>query len=213
MKNSSHLLKRNANKRAGKKATLQQHQMEIGSICLFICKYYLPLYVSPSPSWHIHTRTYIHMYANIWQLLCAVFVAYAIARGVQWRLFVYRQKKGKEYWKNTLVFFGNFQFKLWLNFARTNAKVATVQILGIYSNLLISRIKCRNRRRVSHNSCLGLVFRVLPASQPARYLLCKFIFDYLLPKICFRLCKCVKPKTHTHTHRYRDLHTCSAARR
>lgn len=75
-----------------------------------------------------------------------------------------------------------------------------MQILGIYSNLLISRIKCRNRRRVSHNSCLGLVFRVLPASQPARYLLCKFIFDYLLPKICFRLCKCVKPKTHTDTH-------------
>lgn len=108
MKNSSHLLKRNANKRAGKKATLQQHQMEIGSICLFICKYYLPLYVSPSPSWHIHTRTYIHMYANIWQLLCAVFVAYAIARGVQWRLFVYRQIKRKRILKKYSCIFWKF---------------------------------------------------------------------------------------------------------
>lgn len=62
--------------RASKKATLQQHQMEIGYICLFICKYYLPPPLPLAP-----LGPYIHMYANIWQLLCAVFVADAIAGG------------------------------------------------------------------------------------------------------------------------------------
>lgn len=183
--------------RAGKKATLQQHQMEIGYICLFICKYYLPPHPHGS-SWPTHTYVRKHLAITLCCFCCWCH---------SWRRSIGIYKKEKNTAKNTFVFFGNFQFKLWLNFARTNAKVATVQILGIYSNLLISRIKCRNRRRVSHKSCLAPVFRVLPA----RYLLCKFIFDYLLPKICFRLCKCVKPKTNTYTHTQRP--TCSAARR
>lgn len=87
--------------RAGKKATLQQHQMEIGYICLFICKYYLPRPPPPMTPLCPH----IHMYANIWQLLCAVFVADAIASGG-----IYKKEKNTA--KNTFVFFGNFQFKL-----------------------------------------------------------------------------------------------------
>lgn len=84
--------------RAGKKATLQQHQMEIGYICLFICKYYLPPPMVP-------LGPYIHMYANIWQLLCAVFVAAAIARGTRWSLFVYRHKKRKRISTKILLYF------------------------------------------------------------------------------------------------------------
>lgn len=167
-----------------------------------------PLCLPQSLLAHTYVHTYVRKHLAI-TLCCFCCWCHSSRRTVA--VVCLSAKNGKEYWKNTLVFFGNFQFKLWLNFARTNAKVATVQILGIYSNLLISRIKCRNRRRVSHKSCLGLVFRVLPASQTVRYLLCKFIFDYLLPKICFRLCKCVKPKTHTHTQIQSP--TCSAARR
>lgn len=151
--------------RAGKKATLQQHQMEIGYICLFICKYYL---YPPPP----HTHTYVRKHLAI--TLCC-FCCWCHS----WRRSIGIYKKEKNTAKNTFVFFGNFQFKLWLNFVRTNAKVATVQILGIYSNLLISRIKCRNRQRLSHKSCLAAVFRVL-LCQPACALFVMQIYFRLL---------------------------------
>lgn len=114
-------------------------------------------------------------------------------------------KKEENIDKNTFVFFGNFQFKLWLNFARTNAKVATVQILGIYSNLLISRIKCRNRRRVSHKSCLAPVF-ARPASQPACALFVMQIYFRLLVTKdllqIMQMCQTKDEYTHTGTESY-----------
>lgn len=164
IKNSCHLLKRNANKQSRQKS----HAATTSNGNRLHMPVYMQILLAPPPSPHgtsLPTHTYVRKHLAI-TLCCFCCWCHSWRRSIG----IYKKQK------NTAK---NFQFKLWLNFARTNAKVATVQILGIYSNLLISRIKCRNRRRVSHKSCLAAVFRVLPC-QPACALFVMQIYFRLL---------------------------------
>lgn len=98
IKNSGHLLKRNANK--------QSRQKSHAATTSNGNRLHMPVYMQILlASLLAPLGPYIHMYANIWQLLCAVFVAAAIARGVRCRLFVYRHIKRKRISKKILLYF------------------------------------------------------------------------------------------------------------
>lgn len=76
IKNSCHLLKRNANKQSRQKS----HAATTSNGNRLHMPVYMQILLAP-PSPMAPLGPYIHMYANIWQLLCAVFVAHAIASG------------------------------------------------------------------------------------------------------------------------------------